>query len=163
VPRVITTALCLQRRLFDSVNLWGGYGGYRTIKWVSEAYGDGQGTRENLARRQERKANHVCIYGRPSSLALGGVRKSRLRDELRREEHRNLGRGSARIGTGPSMKCATGFSHGFPPRSGTAGVAHEQRSRRTVATAPHVYVFVASVRHALFGECDITLIVLVIK
>jgi hypothetical protein len=44
-----------------------------------------------------------------------GVGKSRLGGELRREEQRYLGRGSARIGTGPSTTCAMVFSHAWSP------------------------------------------------
>jgi hypothetical protein len=47
--------------------------------------------------------------------APGEIGKSRLGGELRREEERYLGRGSARIGTGLSMTSAKGvFACHFP-------------------------------------------------
>jgi hypothetical protein len=53
--------------------------------------------------------NTVCIDGLPLCPAPGGVRKSRLGGEVRREEQRHLGRESARIGTRPSTTYARGF------------------------------------------------------
>jgi hypothetical protein len=107
-------------------------GGIRTIRYVSETYGHGQGTISNLARRHDRELDTVCIYGLLFFPAPGGVGKSRLGGELRREEQRYLRQGSAWIGTGPSTTYARVFSPAFPPISGTTGVAQEQRSGRPV-------------------------------
>jgi hypothetical protein len=103
---------------------------------VLETNGDEQGTRENLARKQKRQPDNVCNNGVPLSPAPGGVGKSRLGGELRREEQRYLGRGSALIKTGHSTAYARGFFvYLTPPSSGTTGVAQEHISGTPVATS----------------------------
>jgi hypothetical protein len=65
-----------------------------------------------------------------------GGGKTRLGGALRREEHLlpRAGLSTDRDGTDDDMS-EGGFSHAFPPSSGTTGVAQEPRSGRFVSTS----------------------------